>query len=99
VPPRMQSFPNGEIGIVWEDGHESYYPAHALRCACNCASCVEEMTGRALLDPARVPRDVVARSFHPVGRYGVAIVWSDGHDTGIYSFQRLRQMCTCGECG
>jgi DUF971 family protein len=91
-------FPNGEIGIVWSDGHESYYDSRTLRCACGCASCVDEMTGRKVLDDARVPRDVRAREFHPVGNYGVAIVWSDGHDTGIYTFDRLRELCPCSEC-
>ncbi|HXV77364.1 MAG TPA: DUF971 domain-containing protein [Candidatus Polarisedimenticolaceae bacterium] len=97
-PVDVTPFPNGEIGIRWSDGHESYYDAHALRCACACASCVDEMTGHKVLDDDRVPRDVRARGFHPVGNYGVAIVWSDGHETGIYTFARLRELCGCGSC-
>lgn len=34
----------------------------------------------------------------PVGRYAVQLVWADGHDTGIYSFELLRSLCSCTEC-
>ena len=36
-PVNITPFPNGELGVVWKDGHESYFPGHALRCACGCA--------------------------------------------------------------
>ena len=84
---------------MWSDGHESYYPGHALRCACTCATCVDERTGRKVLIDERVPRDVRLLEVHPVGRYGISIRWSDGHDTGIYPFDRLRAMCPCDQCG
>jgi len=93
-PVRIVPFPNGEIGVVWDDGEETYYDSHALRCACGCASCVDEVSGRKLLRDDRVPNDVRAREILPVGNYGVAIVWSDGHDTGIYTFDRLRQLAS-----
>ena len=89
-PTRIESFPNSEIGVVWADGHESYFRGYDLRCACTCAMCVEETTGRPLLDRTTVPRDVRAEEIHRVGRYGIGIRWSDGHDTGIYAFTRLR---------
>jgi len=97
-PLRIVPFPNGEIGVVWDDDHESYFDPYELRCACGCASCVDEVSGRKLLQSDRVPRDVRARRWHPVGNYGVAFVWSDGHDTGIYTFDRLRGLCPCDEC-
>ncbi len=92
-PVNITPFPNGELGIVWSDGRECYLGGHALRCACTCASCVDEDTGRKLLVDERVPRDVRPVEVHPVGRYGISILWSDGHDTGIYAFQRLRELC------
>jgi len=98
VPRQVTAFPSGEIGIVWSDGHESYYDAWALRCACGCATCVDEMTGRKVLDDSRVPRDVRAVEIHPVGNYGYSVLWSDNHDTGIYAFQRLRELCPCEAC-
>jgi len=93
APPRrpvnVTPFPNGEIGIVWDDGQESYHRGYDLRCACPCAKCVDEVTGEKLLRDERVPRDIRALEFHPVGNYGISIRWSDGHDTGIYTFEFL----------
>jgi ATP-binding protein involved in chromosome partitioning len=91
-PLRHSVFPSGELAIVWADGEETYVGGYDLRCACSCAQCVEEMTGRALLDPTSVPRDVRPVEVHPVGRYGFGIRFSDGHDTGIYAFSRLRAL-------
>ena len=37
-------------------------------------------------------------SVEPVGNYAIRINWSDGHSTGIYSWEHLRQICPCPEC-
>lgn len=77
--------------IEWrQGGGELFYPARDLRLACPCAACIEEMTGRRLLEPGAVPADIRPVSIALVGAYGLRIVWSDGHGTGIYTFERLR---------
>jgi DUF971 family protein len=87
------------ILIEWDDrGHQGYFPARALRLACPCAACVEEMSGRALLDPAGVPVDIRPLSLALVGAYGLRVQWSDGHGTGIYTFEQLRKACPCERC-
>jgi ATP-binding protein involved in chromosome partitioning len=87
------------ILIEWdEEGHHGFFPAPALRLACPCAGCVEEMSGRPLLDPAGVPRDIRPLSLALVGAYGLRIQWSDGHGTGIYTFDQLRRSCRCDRC-
>lgn len=86
------------ITFVWEDEHQSEYGARDLRLLCRCARCVEEMTGRPLLDPTAVPADIVATDFEIVGNYAVGITWSDGHSSGIYSWRSLREQCPCLEC-
>ena len=98
VPKQITPFPNGEIAVAWSDGHESYYDAWALRCACSCATCVDEMTGRKVLDDSDVPRGVRALEIHRVGNYGYSVLWSDNHDTGIYTHERLRELCPCDAC-
>jgi DUF971 family protein len=98
-PVNVHAFPNGELGIVWADGHESYYPGRMLRLACHCAACVDEMTGEKILRTEAVADAVSVVQVHPVGRYGVAIRFSDRHDTGIYTYDRLRRLCPCGKCG
>jgi ATP-binding protein involved in chromosome partitioning len=79
------------LAIEWQaGGAEIFYPARPLRLACPCAACVDEMSGRLLLDPGTVPDDVRPVSLALVGAYGLRILWSDGHGTGIYTFERLR---------
>jgi ATP-binding protein involved in chromosome partitioning len=87
------------LNIEWdENGHVGFYPARALRLACPCAACVEEMSSRPLLDPATVPIDIRPVSVALVGAYGIKIQWSDGHSTGIYTFERLLESCPCPRC-
>ena len=86
-----------DVVIEWSDGHTSRYPHRELRIDCACAACIEEMTGRQLLDVLSVPGDIFAVDFIPVGKYAVQFAWSDGHSTGIYPFTMLRQACRCGD--
>lgn len=87
------------IQIDWQErGHSAFYPARALRLACPCAACVEEMTGKPLLDPATVPGDVHPLALSLVGAYGLRVHWSDGHGTGIYTFAHLLAVCPCPDC-
>jgi DUF971 family protein len=99
VPKRIQRREDG-ILIVWDErGHEGFFPARPLRLLCPCAECVEEMSGQPLLDPARVPQDVRPVTLGLVGAYGLRVEWSDGHGTGIYTFDRLLAICPCPRCG
>ena len=84
-----------DVKIRWQDGHESVYPARELRLACPCAGCVDEMTGAVRVIATGVPQDVHPLRVDLVGRYAISITWSDGHTTGIYTFERLRQSCPC----
>ncbi|MGH7568473.1 MAG: DUF971 domain-containing protein [Gemmatimonadales bacterium] len=88
----------GDFLIRWDEGHEGVYPARVLRLACPCAECREEMTGRRLLDARRVPDDIDGVRVELVGRYGIRIDWSDGHHTGIYTYEMLYEMCPCASC-
>lgn len=87
-----------ELKISWQDGHVSVYSPHALRLLCPCAGCIEEMTGRPILDPTSIPAGVYPTAIHYVGRYALQFMWSDGHSTGFYPFEMLRKVCACGEC-
>lgn len=80
------------LSVLWEDGQTDDYNVRDLRLACPCALCVEEMSGRPLLDPTRIRRDVAPRTITSVGTYAVIIQWSDGHNTGIYAYSHLRKL-------
>jgi ATP-binding protein involved in chromosome partitioning len=92
TPLAIERTGTADVRIRWKDGHESVYGARELRLRCPCASCLEEMTGRPLLDPASVPEDVHPEAIGLVGRYAISIRWSDGHSTGIYTFKLLREI-------
>jgi DUF971 family protein len=87
-----------QLRIEWADGHVSEYPPRLLRLACPCAGCIEEMTGRPLLEPSAVAPDIWPLAVRYVGRYALRFEFSDGHDTGIYTFELLRELCPCEEC-
>ena len=92
TPRRVEIFPNGEIGISWSDGRENYHQPRDLRLACPCASCVDEMTGKRVLDPARVDGAVTIEGWEEVGRYALAFRFGDGHRTGLFNFEYLREL-------
>jgi len=97
TPTRIsQAGPRG-LAITWADGETQLFDVRALRLACACARCVDEWSGAGLLDPERVPEDVHPVRIEGVGRYALQIHWSDGHDSGIYPFRRLRALGSEGE--
>ncbi len=80
------------LSILWEDGHRDDFDVRDLRLACHCALCVEEMSGRKLLDPKTIRSDVSPRQIVSIGNYAIQFDWSDGHNSGIYSFNDLRAL-------
>lgn len=82
--------------IEWNDGKKCTYTWSQLRRNCPCASCREEREKPP--DPFRIlsPNDLVPlkpTAMEAVGRYAYKIVWSDGHDTGIFTLVHLRDLC------
>ena len=91
VPRAIRRRPDG-VEIDWDGaGDVVQFPARALRVACPCAACVDEMSGRRTLDPSTIPEDIRAVSLELVGAYGLRVRWSDGHGTGIYTFEWFRR--------
>ena len=86
---------DGDTGlqITWADERVCHYAAAALRRACPCAQCVNEWTGQRVLAPQTISDELTIRDLNLVGRYALNFQWSDGHETGIYSFRYLRELC------
>ncbi|MCA9087803.1 MAG: DUF971 domain-containing protein [Planctomycetaceae bacterium] len=82
----------GTFDVTWPDGHVAVYPFKYLRCECPCAACVNEFTGERILDPATVPEDVAPTAVEMSGNYAMKVMWSDGHYTGLYTWDRLYQL-------
>jgi DUF971 family protein len=91
------------IKIDWKDGHTSDYGLTYLRDKCPCATCSGSHG-----TPPRVPEAdnpfqmykpaLKMVSVEPVGNYAIRIHWSDGHNSGIYSYEHFRRICPCTEC-
>jgi DUF971 family protein len=95
------------VDITWADGHQSHYDFAYLREECPCATCNDERGKKqAFAAVASLPSAVLpmfkpkprAQSAAVMGNYAVQINFSDGHSTGIYSYDHLRSICPCTEC-
>jgi len=94
-------FSDTTLAISWEDGHESLYLYKDLRTACPCAKCTghgekPRFKKRIPLSPGGKP--VIPEKIEYVGNYAIKFYWNDKHDTGIYTFDYLRENCTCENC-
>ncbi|HMQ10736.1 MAG TPA: P-loop NTPase [Oligoflexia bacterium] len=78
------------VHITWSDGVESLLDSKELRYMCACAVCVDENTGKRIIKMEDIKDDIYPMGFRPIGKYGVQISWSDGHNTGIYTYDKLR---------
>lgn len=94
IEPR-EIMQEGEAGlrITWADGRVCLYGAPELRRVCPCAQCVNEWTGQRVLKPEAISDALSIEDISIVGRYALSFRWSDGHETGIYSFRYLRERC------
>jgi Mrp family chromosome partitioning ATPase/DUF971 family protein len=90
------------ITVHWPDGTEARVANRALRLSCRCALCVDEMSGSPVLDPETVADDMQPVEITPLGNYAVGIAWSDGHSSGIYSWDHIRRVAgesSAAQCG
>ena len=84
--------------IRWQDDHASTLSARYLRGLCPCAQCVSEVSGQRLVSDEHIAPDVSIEAARTVGNYALHFSFSDGHTTGIYSFEYLRRICPCPAC-
>jgi DUF971 family protein len=102
VRPNQIQLIGQELVVVWDDAHESYYPLEQLRRDCPCAICAGEsdLFGRIARGPAPTYRDSSfdLLSWEPTGNYGIQLNFADGHNWGIWAFDRLRAFCPCNAC-
>jgi DUF971 family protein len=96
------------VEIEWKDGHTSEWNFAWLRLACPCATCHEEreQSGRKPGEAKPKPQTLLPMyeapvrptEVTPVGKYAMKFKWSDGHESGIYSWEYLRRVCRCETC-
>ena len=92
IPVAMDRRDARTFAVRWQDGHDQDINVRDLRLACRCAACVDEMSGRAVLDPATVSLSIVPTRIWSLGNYAIGVSFSDGHSSGIYTYGLLRGM-------
>jgi DUF971 family protein len=99
-PTNLELRAEDKLAITWSDGQVREYTFRELRDKCPCATCREKRSAPAqpapllpVLAAAQLqPLKIVDMS--PVGNYAYGIAFSDGHDTGIYTLDLLRELGT-----
>ena len=99
TPVRLDVKRDEKLTIAWKDGAVSTYPLVLLRKMCPCAGCKELRESEAtrpktslMVLPETFQGNPTVIDAQLVGNYALKITWSDQHDTGIYSFQYLREI-------
>ena len=97
------------LDITWSDGHHSHYDFPYLRDECPCATCNDERAKKedfASTSPSFASSPALpmfkpkakAQSANAVGAYAIQFHFTDGHNTGIFTYDHLRSICPCTEC-
>ena len=85
-------FDASRIKLTWSDGSVTEVGNVDLRAACRCALCVDEMTGEQKLKQEDVPATVMPQEINTIGNYAIQVTWSDGHSSGLSSYQVIRKV-------
>lgn len=91
-PLEIMQETDASVRISWGDDFVCSYAAPVLRRVCPCAQCVNEWSGERTLKPETIADDLQFNDVEIVGRYALNFKFSDGHETGIYSFRYLREI-------
>jgi DUF971 family protein len=85
------------LEVQWSPERKVRLPFRFLRIHCPCAACVNEFTGERILDPDTVPHDVAMQAAEFAGNYGLKVWWTDGHNSGIYTWDHLDRLTAAAE--
>jgi DUF971 family protein len=107
TPTLIKRIEGKGVLIRWSDGSTSELSSSVLRTQCPCAMC-REKRGEGSHDTPLTPAPQKKRSLSivqnslseeldltqvwPIGNYALGIRWGDGHDTGLYTFEYLREL-------
>ena len=80
------------LELIWTEADVSVIPFRTVRQNCRCAMCVDEFTGRQLLDFDSVDVDLSVLEISLCGNYALRVRWSDNHDSGLFTWNHLRSI-------
>jgi DUF971 family protein len=80
------------LQLTWPDQRVDRLSYHLIRSECPCATCRNEWTGERILDPKSIRADLKIEGLQAVGTYAVQPAWNDGHSSGLFSWETLRDL-------
>lgn len=80
------------IMLKWNNGRVWKVDNKVLRASCQCALCINEMTGEKLIDESKIRADIAATQITPLGNYAIGVTWNDGHSSGIYPYKTIEKL-------
>ena len=90
-PIKIKLIEKKELLIIWDDKNESVLELRELRKRCPCATCLAERDKQSkMYIPLFAENQVTIKSINQIGNYAVQITWNDGHNTGIYEYNFLK---------
>lgn len=81
-----------KIYLRWSEEEKLVVSNRELRSHCPCALCVDELSGKMLLDAERIREDIAPKRITPLGNYALGIDWNDGHSSGIYPYKLIENL-------
>lgn len=98
-PTDLKIASNGDLEITWSGGRRRQYTIQELRDHCPCATCRDKRRAALEAPPNLFPilsaaeaRPLTVEGMKPVGSYAYSIAFSDGHNTGIFTFELLQAL-------
>ena len=94
APSRIEVIGN-TLSLQWENGEDSYLDASLLRSESPSADNKGETDIFGQVSGGQAKRefpDIEIIKVNPVGNYAIRIIFSDGHSTGIFSWEYLRSL-------
>jgi DUF971 family protein len=93
VPLKIRVKDKQILHISWDDNSETSIPLKTLRENCPCAICLDEKLHRpAKYIPLLSKPQTEVENIEMVGTYAIRIYWKDGHNTGIFNFEKLKSL-------
>ena len=95
LKPTLINIINNELAIAWNDGSESFFPAEFLRIHSPSAENIGEkdiLGNHHGPTPKESHPDIQLTGFEQTGNYAIRLIFSDNHQTGLYSWQFLKDL-------
>jgi DUF971 family protein len=96
-PRELKLLAPDRLQIIWRDGQTREYSVRELRDNCPCATCLEKRsagkpTGLLPIMTVAETQPLRITKMDPLGHYAYSIEFSDGHDTGLFTLDLLREL-------